>query len=75
MPVLGIVCLFCFNLLWKREVIDRVHHQQVADDTKLSGSVDVLDGQDVIQRDLGKLEIWAQMNLTKFNKSKFCIWA
>ncbi|GAB0195153.1 mitochondrial enolase superfamily member 1 [Grus japonensis] len=41
-----------------------------ADDTKLCGVVNMMEGRDAIQRDLVRLERWARANCMKFSKAK-----
>ncbi|CAM5127538.1 unnamed protein product [Eretmochelys imbricata] len=41
-----------------------------ADDTKLGGEIDKLEGRDRIQRALDRLEDWAKRNLMRFDKDK-----
>ncbi|GAB0202199.1 mitochondrial enolase superfamily member 1 [Grus japonensis] len=43
---------------------------QFANNTKLCGVVDTLEGRDAIERDLDRLERWACVSRMKFNKAK-----
>ena len=67
-----LVSLFCNILIndIKSGIECTLNGLLFANDAKMCGTVDAYEGQDAIQRDLDKLEQWAQVNLMRFNKSK-----
>ena len=44
--------------------------RKFADDTKLSGVVDTVEGRNAIQRDLNRHKRWARLNLMTFSSAK-----
>jgi len=66
--VLGPVWLNFF--IGDMEEVTDSNLSKFADDTKQGGEADTAEGCAAIQRDMDRLETWAQRNLMKFNKEK-----
>lgn len=63
-PILFNICIIDINSGIKCTI------SKCADATKLSGTADMFEGRDGVQRDPDRLEEWASENLMKFSKAK-----
>ena len=67
------LCILPYETYFRNDTDDGIECtlSKFADDSKLSGEVNMLEGRETIQRDLARLEKWVHVNLMRFNKAKY----
>lgn len=56
--------------MFNTSISDQDEGVKFTSDTKMVGNVDLLEGQEAIQRDLDRLDQWPKTNCTSFSKAK-----
>ena len=71
-PQRSILRLLLFNT-FSKDMDSKIKRtlKEFADDAKLSGAVDIIEGKGIIQKDPYRLKKWVHINLMRFNRAKY----